>query len=96
MDHKIVITEDALADLKIILDYIGSDSLNAANKFGSSLLNHVGLLSSFPRIGAPVPHRQDLRELLHPPIRVFYRIREDSSSVEILHFWHAARKSPDF
>ena len=96
MDYKIFITEDALADLKILLDYIGADNMNAANRFGSSLLNHVGLLGSFPRLGAPIPHRPDLRELLHAPIRVFYRIREDSSSVDILHFWHSARKPPEF
>ena len=94
MGYKILFTEDALVDLEIILDYIRADSPEAANRFGAALLNHVELLQTFPRIGGPVPKRPGIRKLLHTPIRVYYRIREHPGLIEILHFWHAARKPP--
>jgi plasmid stabilization system protein ParE len=70
LGYKILFTEDALVDLEIILDYIRADNPDAANEFGTALLNHVGLLQAFPRIGAPVPRRPGIRKLLHTPIRV--------------------------
>ena len=94
MGYKILFTEDALVDLEIILDYIRADNPDAANRFGTALLNHVELLQTFPRIGVPVPRRPGIRKLLHTPIRVYYRIREDPGMIEILHFWHVARKHP--
>jgi plasmid stabilization system protein ParE len=36
----------------------------------------------------------DLRELIHSPIRIIYRIRSDEA-VEIVRFWHAARGTPE-
>ena len=96
MGYKILFTEDALVDLEIILDYIRSDNPEAANRFGTALLNHVELLQSFPRIGVLVPRRPGIRKLLHTPVRVYYRIREDPALIEILHFWHVARKQPQF
>ena len=94
MGYKILFTEDALVDLEIILDYIRADSPEAATRFGTALLNHVELLQTFPRIGVAVPRRPGIRKLLHTPIRVYYRIREDPGMIEVLHFWHVARKQP--
>ena len=94
MDYKILFTEDALADLEIILDYIRSNNPEAAERFGTALLNHIELLQSFPRIGVPVPKRPSVRKLLHTPIRVYYRIREDPGRIEVLHLWHGARRPP--
>jgi plasmid stabilization system protein ParE len=51
--YKILFTEDALVDLEIILDCIRADSPAVAERFGTSLLNHVDLLQNFPRIGYP-------------------------------------------
>lgn len=96
MGYKILFTEDALVDLEIILDYIRAANPEAANRFGAALLNHVELLHSFPRIGVLVPRRPGIRKLVHTPIRVYYRIREDPGLIEILHFWHVARKLPKF
>jgi plasmid stabilization system protein ParE len=94
--YKILFTEDALVDLEIILDYMRADKPDAANRFGTALLNHIELLQSFPRIGVLVPRRPGVRNLLHTPIRVYYRIREDPGLIEILHLWHVARKQPKF
>ncbi len=96
MAYKILFTEDALSDLEVVLDFISTDSPSAAERFGTALLNHVALLESLPRIGVPVPRRAGVRKILHSPVRVYYRLHEDRGLVEILHFWHAARKDPSF
>jgi plasmid stabilization system protein ParE len=92
--YKILFTEDALADLEIILDYICADNPGAAERFGTALLNHVEILQNFPRLGVPVRGRPGVRKILHSPVRVYYRLYEDKRLIEILHFWHAARKDP--
>jgi plasmid stabilization system protein ParE len=94
--YKILFTEDALVDLEVILDYIRADDPDAANRFGAALLNHVELLQSFPRIGTLVPGRPGIRKLLHTPVRIYYRIRDDPGLIEILQFWHVARQQPHF
>ena len=92
MGFRILFTEDSLADLEAILNYF--DNSDAAEQFGTALLNHVELLRSFPRMGEPVAKRPGVRKLLHTPIRVYDRLREGQELIEILHFWHAARTPP--
>jgi plasmid stabilization system protein ParE len=92
--HKILYAEDALIELELILDYIRADDPAAAERFGTSLLNHVELLQRFPRIGVPVRERAGIRKLHHTPLRVYYRLHEDRDVIEILHFWHASRMDP--
>jgi plasmid stabilization system protein ParE len=67
--YKILFTEDALAELETLLDYIRADNPAAADQFGTALLNHVELLKDFPRIGAPVSPRSGVRKLIHSPLR---------------------------
>ena len=52
MAYKVIYTEDALADLELVLDYIRADNPAAAERFGTALLNHVDLLKNFPYIGS--------------------------------------------
>ena len=94
MACKILFTEDALADLENILDYIHADNEDAAEAFGMALIKHVELLQNFPRIGTPVPQRARVRKILHSPVRIYYRIHERKSLIEILHFWHGAKRDP--
>jgi plasmid stabilization system protein ParE len=49
--YKILLTEDALNDLEVVFEYIIADNPNAAEQLGTSLLNHVELLQSMPRMG---------------------------------------------
>ena len=94
MAYKLLFTEDALSDLEVVLDYISVDNPSAAEQFGRSLLNHVELLQSLPRIGVPVPGRPGVRKVLHSPVRVYYRLHEERRLIEVLHFWHGARRDP--
>jgi len=96
MAFKILYTEDALADLENILDYIRAGNPAAAEIFGNALLNHVDLLAGFPHIGSPLNQRPGVRKILHTPVRVYYRIEEKRQVIEIIHFWHVARQEPNW
>lgn len=84
MEYKVYFSDDALSDLNETLEFIRQDKGAAAESFGNAPLNHVDLLGSFPHIGAPVAGRPGLRNLLHTPIRIYYRIHEDRKMVEII------------
>lgn len=91
MDFTVRISEAALTDFEEILVYSWANFPDSAERFGNALLNHVELLARFPYIGGPVESRPEVRQLVHTPIVIYYRVDEDRSLVEILHFWHAAR-----
>jgi plasmid stabilization system protein ParE len=44
--------------------------------------------------GVPVLRRPGVRKILHASVRVYYRLHEDRALIEVLHFWHAARREP--
>jgi plasmid stabilization system protein ParE len=52
----------------------------------------IDLLARFPRMGATIPKRSQVRKLLHSPILVYYRVHQDTHIVEVLHSRHGARK----
>ena len=93
MDYRLFYTQRALSDLAGILGHISEDDAEAASKFGTSLLDHVDLLSRFPRLGGALRKRSRVRKLLHSPLLVYYQVVEDKRLIEILHFRHGARKS---
>jgi toxin ParE1/3/4 len=94
--YKIIITQEALADLEGILNYIGADNPEAAARFGNALLNHAEILAAFPHIGAPLNRRKGVRSMLHTPVRIYYLLDQERQSIEILHFWHGSRRFPAF
>ncbi|GAC1628757.1 MAG: hypothetical protein NVS9B13_26560 [Candidatus Acidiferrum sp.] len=96
MDYRVLFTQRALDDLAEIVSHIAEDDDEAASRFGSSLLDHVELLTRFPRMGGTIRKRSRVRKLLHSPILVYYQIREDKRLVEVLHFRHGSRKLAGF
>jgi plasmid stabilization system protein ParE len=92
VDYRLLYTQRALNDLAEILGYIAEDDAEAASRFGASLLDHVDLLTSFPRLGGSIRKRARVRKLLHSPMLVYYRINEEKRFIEILHLRHGARK----
>ena len=94
MDFKVLFSDQALSDLGQIIDYVARDSPEAASRLGRSLIDHVKILQTFPNVGALVPRRPGVRTLLHTPYKIYYSIHADRKVVEILHFWHGARKPP--
>ena len=91
MAFQVRITEAALEDFEEILAYSWAEFPDNTERFGNAILNHIYLLKSFPYIGAPVAGLTGVRQLVHAPILIYYRVRESPDFVEILHFWHARR-----
>lgn len=94
MDYRLVYTQKALNDLAEIIGHIAEDDADAAARFGSSLIDHVELLTRFPRMGSLIRKRRLVRKLLHSPFLVYYHVREGWGEIEILHIRHGARKPP--
>jgi toxin ParE1/3/4 len=94
MDYRLLYTQRALNDLAEIIGHIADDDAEAASRFGISLVDHVGLLVRFPRMGAVIRKRPQIRKLLHSPFLVYYHIREANHEIEVLHVRHGARKPP--
>ncbi len=96
MDLRLLFTQRALKDLAEIIGRIAEDDAEVAERFGNSLLDHIELLTKFPRIGNRVRERSRVRKLIHSPVVVYYQLREDKHLVEIVHLRHASRKPPRF
>ena len=85
------------ADLDNIIDYIAQDSPANAKKFGKELRDKTKQLAVLPgsgRSGRPgLPSW--LRELVaHKNYIIFYRVLDESRTVEILRVKHAAQQMP--
>ncbi len=98
MDFKIIWSDTAIVDLQDICSYVAQHDPQAARLIGRGILDHVGILASFPFIGPTYPRgaRGTLREIVFRSYRIFYDVSEESLSVEILHIWHGARDEPAF
>ena len=95
MDYRLLYTQKALNELAEIIGHIAEDDAEAASRFGSSLLDHIDLLTRFPRMGGVIRKRTQVRKLLHSPILIYYRFHDDTQVVEVLHLRHGARKPPE-
>ncbi|MGA6981415.1 MAG: type II toxin-antitoxin system RelE/ParE family toxin [Candidatus Sulfotelmatobacter sp.] len=94
MDYQLLYTQRALTDLAEIIAHIAEDDANAASRFGSSLLDHIDLLARFPHMGSIARRRPQVEKLLHTPFLIYYRTKDESRTVEVLHVRHGARKPP--
>lgn len=87
----------AREDLREIVRYIGKGSPATAKKFGKELRDKTKPLAEFPNMGRTGrPGLPDwLRELVaHKNYIIFYRVLDDSRTVEILRVKHAAQQTP--
>ncbi len=98
MDYKLDWTQRARADLREIAAFIGQDSATAALAWGDDLFRHVEVLASFPVIGPVVPQTAfpHTRRIVFGAYLIFYRVRLDLKTVELVTVWHAAPGLPDF
>jgi plasmid stabilization system protein ParE len=94
VDYRLFYSQKALNDLAEIVGHIAEDDGQAASRFASSLLDHIDLLTRFPRMGAVIRKRRRVRKLLHSPVLVYYLVHEDMQTIEVLHLRHGARKPP--
>jgi plasmid stabilization system protein ParE len=68
----------------------------AATAFGHNLLDAALSLAEAPFKGTRYQKLAGVRKLTLPPFKIFYRVNDVKSSVEILRFWHSARRDPKF
>ncbi len=77
--------EPAVRDLETVAEYIALDKPDAARDFVRRVFRAAERLGRFPLSGRKPPEIADLpyREIVVPPVRVFYRVRR--GTVVILH-----------
>ena len=96
MDFKLLIAESAIADLKQIVEFIADDNRTAAARVGEKLLEHALTLATMPERFPLHDRARDIHKMSAPPFLIFYNIDKAKGAVNILHFWHSARRSPQF
>ncbi len=94
MGYKVIFAPQAIERLEEIVRYIAQDNPSIAKKFGLSLIDRTSLLSDFPELGQPYSKRSGVRRLIVKPYIIFYRVRYESQTFEVLRFWHGARRQP--
>jgi plasmid stabilization system protein ParE len=77
-----------LKDLAEIIGHIAEDDVEAAARFGNSLVEHVDLLRQFPHMAGTIRGRSWVRKLVHSPILVYYQAHDNRRLVEVLHLSH--------
>ena len=97
MAHELTWSPAARLDLKEVFAYIAEDDPITARKFIQGLFGSVERLPVFPESGRVVPEFKDstIREIIHRPCRIVYRIKARQNQVEIARVWHAARGIPE-
>lgn len=89
---KVIWTEIAIEDIRLIHEYISKDSKRYADRFIEKIINRVTQLENFPRSGRVVPEFDSelIRELIEGNYRIVYKITSDQVAVVRVH--HAARQ----
>jgi plasmid stabilization system protein ParE len=94
VDFQVLYTEPALADLEEVLRWSWQNHPGTTERFAAALLNYVDLLKASPYMGARVRGYPGVRRVQHSRLYVYYKVLLESRTVEILHFWHVARRDP--
>jgi toxin ParE1/3/4 len=92
---KVLFTPSARDQFLSAITYIYRDSPSAAIAFRHKAEKTLSRLRKFPRSGKILPEFPDLpfREVIVPPYRFFYRIKENI--VWIVSVWHSAQLPKD-
>ncbi len=87
-------TENAIAQLLDIYEYIANDSPIYARNTVDLLTRRSMQIAHFPRSGRIVPEydADDVREIIEGPYRIIYLIKEDQ--IDVLALIHCAREFP--
>lgn len=93
MDYQVGLTDEALADLRGIVEFIALQNGSAAERVGRELLEQAESLTAFPQRGAPVPGRPDMRKVFRWSYVIYYRVRPEVRRVDVLRIWDA-RQAP--
>ena len=95
MGCQIIFAPQAIADLEEVVRYIAKDDPETAVRVGNAVIDRVAILENFPLIGALYPKRPGVRKLVSRPYIIYYRPRIEAGCVDILRYWHGARREPE-
>ena len=93
---KISYTQEAIADLERLRKFIESKNPFAARRISSEMLDGIGNLHSFPKMGLPVARAPDpkaIRDLFIGQYTVRYLL--DKDQLVILRVWHGKEVEKD-
>jgi len=86
----LIVTQPAYADLDEIFDFIAVDSVDAARRFVSELVDHLHVIAQTGHAGVPRSSiRAGLRLSVHGRYNIYFRVTDDETI--ILHIVHSAR-----
>lgn len=94
MGWKIIFAPQALEELGQIVRFIAQDDPAAAIRFGDYLLDRAESLTNFPELGTPYRKRANVRRLLCKAYYIYYRVDRKDQAIEIMDYWHSARRDP--
>lgn len=82
----------AVTDLEQIRDWYAAQQVpEVGERFLREIVEHVEHLADFPESGRVVPEfgLAQLREIVHPPFRIVYRL--DDERVRVVRVWRSER-----
>lgn len=91
--HKITFAASAVKDLEGILQWYKDQHVpDVGERLLREVIDHVERLADFPQSGRIVPEFgvTHLREIIHLPFRIVYRLDEDR--VRIVRVWRSERQ----
>ena len=94
MGWKIIFAPRARDRLVEIVQFIGQDDPQAAVRFGDYLIDRAESLVNFPELGTPYRKRANVRRLLCKSYYLYYRVDRKEQTIEIMDYWHSARREP--
>ena len=96
MDFKVLIADSAVEDLREIVEFVAEDDPQAAERLANKLIDCALDLHALPYRCPVFDERRVIRKMTVPPYLIFYTCDESRRIVNIIHFWHGARRWPSF
>lgn len=88
-------TNNAIAHLVNIYEYIANDSPVYAKRMVDKITRRSEQIAAFPASGCTVDEyaSDDIREIIESPYRIIYRVKRDQ--IDVLAVMHCARMLPE-
>jgi len=92
MGWTVIYAPQALEALEHLVRFIAKDDPQAAIRFGDYLVDRAESLANMPELGTPYRKRANVRRLLCKSYYIYYRVRRAEEVIEVMDFWHSARR----
>jgi len=93
MDFKVIFKDSFIDDLARIVKSIAPHNPTAAQELGERILDVAETLGFFPERYPQVRQRSGIRRfIMKKNFKVFYRVRHESKTVEVLRCWDGRRE----